>query len=139
MVEFIDGSIIAQIGTHDMRTPIQYALSYPKRLSNDFPRLDLIEAKQLTFEAPDMKAFPCLSYAFEAGRKGGTLAAAMNAANEIAVNAFLDGKIRFGGIPKTIRKVMDEHKNKLNPSLEEVLEADKKAREQAKKVLEELA
>ncbi len=137
MVEFTDGSIMAQIGTHDMRTPIQYALTYPKRLSNSFPRLNLIEAKQLSFEKPNFENFPCLSYAFEAGKKGGTLAAAMNAANEVAVYAFLDKKIKYGEIPEIIRKVMDSHKNKKADSVETVLEYDKKAREKAKKIIEE--
>jgi 1-deoxy-D-xylulose-5-phosphate reductoisomerase len=138
MVEFIDGSIMAQIGTHDMRTPIQYALSYPKRISNNFPRLNLIENNKLTFEKPDLENFPCLKYAFEAGKKAGTLAAAMNAANEVAVNAFLQKKIKFGEIPEIIRKVMDEHKIKKADSIETILEEDKKAREKAREKIEAL-
>ncbi len=137
MIEFVDGSIMAQIGTHDMRMPIQYALSYPKRIPNNFPKLDLIKAKQLTFEAPDYENFPCLKYAFEAGKKGGTLPSAMNAANEIAVYAFLDKKIVYGKIPEIIKKVIDEHKNKKADSIETVLEADKKAREKTRKIIEE--
>ena len=116
MIEFADGSIMAQIGTHDMRTPIQYALTYPKRLSNEFPRLNLFENNNLTFEKPDYKNFPCLGFAFEAGKKQGTLASAMNAANEIAVWSFLDKKIKYGEIPEIIKQVMDLHKNTLNPS-----------------------
>jgi 1-deoxy-D-xylulose-5-phosphate reductoisomerase len=138
MVEFVDGSIMAQIGTHDMRTPIQYALTYPKRISNNFPRLDLTEAKQMTFEKPDFENFPCLGFAFEAGKKQGTLPAAMNAANEIAVYAFLEKKIAFGKIPEIIREVMSEHKNSKADSIETVLEADKKARDKAKKIIQEM-
>jgi len=138
MIEFVDGSIMAQIGTHDMRTPIQYALSYPKRISNKFPRLNLIEAQKMTFEKPDYENFPCLSFAFEAGKIGGTLPAAMNAANEIAVLRFLDKKIKYGQIPEIIKKVMEEHKNRKADSIETVLEADKKAREETKKVIEKL-
>ncbi|MFH1663221.1 MAG: 1-deoxy-D-xylulose-5-phosphate reductoisomerase [archaeon] len=138
MIEFVDGSIMAQIGTHDMRTPIQYALTYPKRLSNNFPRLDLIQAKQMSFEKPDYENFPCLGFAFEAGKKQGTLAAAMNAANEVAVHAFLNKKIKYGKIPEIIKQVMNEHKNKLHPEIETVLEEDKKARKAAEKIIEEL-
>jgi len=138
MVEFVDGSIMAQVGTHDMRTPIQYALTYPKRLSNDFPRLDFFKNNNLTFEKPDFENFPCLGFAFEAGKKQGTLAAAMNAANEIAVHAFLNKKIKYGQIPEIIKQAMDSHKNKLNPSVETVLEEDKKARKTAEKIIEEL-
>ncbi|PIN99157.1 MAG: 1-deoxy-D-xylulose-5-phosphate reductoisomerase [Candidatus Diapherotrites archaeon CG10_big_fil_rev_8_21_14_0_10_31_34] len=137
MIEFVDGSIMAQIGTHDMRTPIQYALSYPKRIPNNFPRLDLFKDNNLTFEKPDLENFPCLKYAFEAGKKGGTLPAVMNAANEIAVWSFLDKKIAFGKIPEIVKEVMDEHKNRKADSIETVLEADKKARETAKKIIEE--
>jgi len=135
MVEFVDGSVMAQIGTHDMRTPIQYALTYPKRLPNSFPRLNFFENNNFTFEKPDFENFPCLKYAFEAGKKGGTLASAMNAANEIAVLAFLDKKIKYGEIPKIIKKVMDEHKNKISPSVEDALNADKKAREKAREFI----
>ncbi|MFH1895110.1 MAG: 1-deoxy-D-xylulose-5-phosphate reductoisomerase [archaeon] len=138
MIEFVDGSIMAQIGTHDMRTPIQYALTYPKRLSNNFPRLDLIQAKQMSFEKPDYENFPCLGFAFEAGKKQGTLAAAMNAANEVAVHAFLNKKIKYGKIPEIIKQVMNEHKNKLHPEIETVLEEDKKARKAAEKIIEEM-
>lgn len=138
MIEFVDGSIMAQIGTHDMRTPIQYALSYPKRIKNNFPRLNLIKNNNFTFEKPDFENFPCLKYAFEAGKKGGTLPAVMNAANEIAVLAFLDKKIVYGKIPEIIKEVMDDHKNKKADSITTVLEEDKKARKETKKVIEEL-
>ncbi len=136
MVEFVDGSIMAQIGTHDMRTPIQYALTYPNRLSNEFPRLNFFENNNFTFEKPDFENFPCLKYAFEAGKKGGTLASAMNATNEIAVFSFLDKKIKYGEIPEIIRKVMEEHKNKMNPSVEDALNADKKARDKAREIIQ---
>ena len=135
MVEFADGSILAQLGLPDMRLPIQYALSYPERWSNDFPKLDFRQYSQLTFAEPDMDTFSCLSLAFEAGRSGGTLPAVLNAANEEAVALFLDGKIKFLQIPQLIEKTMNDHIIISNPSLEEILEADYLAREQVKKLL----
>ena len=137
MVEFIDGSIIAQLGTHDMRTPIQYALSYPERLETFHPMLDLTQTKTLTFESPDFENFPCLRYGFEAVKVGGSYPIVLNAANEETVYCFLKNQIKFGEIPKTIKKVLDSHKFVKHPSLEEVLEIDKKAREQTKKLLSE--
>ncbi|MDO8538125.1 MAG: 1-deoxy-D-xylulose-5-phosphate reductoisomerase [archaeon] len=137
MVEFIDGSILAQLGTHDMRTPIQYALSYPERLETFYPTLDLTQTKTLTFEQPDLENFPCLSYGFEAVKVGGTFPLVLNAANEEVVYAFLKNQIKFGDIPTTIKKVLDSHKLIKHPTLEEVLETDKKIREITRKVLSE--
>lgn len=137
MVEFVDGSIIAQLGTHDMRTPIQYALSFPERLETFHPMLDLTQTKTLTFEKPDLENFPCLQYGFEAVKIGGTYSTVLNAANEETVNAFLKNQIKFGEIPKTIKKVLDQHKLISHPTLEEVLETDKKTREITRKILSE--
>jgi 1-deoxy-D-xylulose-5-phosphate reductoisomerase len=136
MVEFRDGSIIAQLGVHDMRVPIQYALSYPERLeSGGYAFLDLVKTARLDFWAPDYARFPCLKYAYEAGGKGGTLPAVMNAANEVAVGAFLAGAEKFAGIPRTVRAVMDAHRNKKRPDLQDILEADGWAREKARSIL----
>jgi len=131
MVEFKDGSVIAQMGVPDMRIPIQYALSYPKRWANDFPKLNLLEVQELTFEKPRTEVFPSLILAFEAGRQGGTMPAVMNAANEVAVSLFLDGRIRFTDIPTIVEKVMANHDCKNNPGLAEILETDCWAREEA--------
>ena len=136
LVEFQDNSVIAQLGMPDMKLPIQYALSYPKRFSNNSQSLDLAKIKSLEFQEPDFESFPCLNYAYEAGKIGGTLPAVMNAANEAAVYAFLDSKIRFLDIQRLIKKIMDEHKIIKNPDLNEILEADKKTREETKKVIE---
>jgi 1-deoxy-D-xylulose-5-phosphate reductoisomerase len=131
MVEFIDGSIIAQLSTPDMRIPIQYALSYPERLDADFVTTDFIKIGNLTFEPPRTEDFPCLKYAFEAIRTGGTMPAVINGANEVAVNLFLQDKIKFMDIPGTIRQVMDNHKPVMNPELDDLLEADRYARNKA--------
>ncbi len=131
MVEYVDGSIIAQLGSPDMRTPIQLALSYPNRCSNSFPKLDFLKCSQLTFEEPDTKTFRCLQLAYDAISAGGTMAAAMNAANEIAVAAFLNNKISFTDIPNTIERIMQKHNVNMCPSLEDIIEVDRWARELA--------
>lgn len=131
MVEFHDGAIIAQLGIPDMRIPIQYALTYPNRAENDLPRLNLLEVAQLSFEAPDLVKFPCLQMAFDAGQEGGTMPAVMNAANEVAVAAFLQGDIQFTKIPQIIAAVMDAHHNNMIPELPVILEADRWARAKA--------
>lgn len=140
MVEYIDGSIIAQIGVHDMRVPIQYALSYPKRInSGEYAFLDLIKTGAFTFFEPDTKRFPALLYAYEAGKIGGTMPAVMNAANEVAVvEYFLQGKIKFGDIIKAVRHIMDMHMNSIviNPSIRDILQADVWAREYTRSVLD---
>ncbi len=128
MAEFIDGSVIAQLGVPDMRGPISYALGYPGRLKKNIPGLDLSKIGRLTFTEPDAEKFPCLSHAFDALDAGGTMTAVLNAANEVAVQAFLDEKIGFMDIPALIRKVMDGHKPWEPSSVEEVLSADKWAR-----------
>lgn len=129
MVEFIDGSIIAQMGVTDMRIPIQYALTYPNREANKIDKLDLIKLGNLTFEAPDYETFPCLKLALESIKQGGTMPAVLNAANEVAVDLFLREKIKYYDIPILIEKTMSRHNNIIEPSLEEILQSDKWARE----------
>jgi len=128
MVEFADGSVKAQLGAPDMRIPIQYALLEEQRQANHWSRLDFGKVSQLSFLKPDKQKFPCLEYAYEAGKKGGTLPAVLNAANEEVVNQFLKGKFNFDQIAVKIKEVMDKHQNKENPSLEDILSADKWAR-----------
>ena len=131
MVQFIDGTILAQIGEHDMRIPIQYALFYPNRTVNNFPRLDLTKIGQLTFKKANFDKFPCIKLAYKALELGGTMPAVLNGANEIAVNAFLNSKINFLAIPVIIQNTMKEHKPKYNPNINDILDADYWAREKA--------
>lgn len=128
MIEMIDGSVIAQMGVTDMRHAIQYALTYPERHSCQLPPLDLTAISGLHFEAPDLDRFPCIALAYRALREGGTLPAAMNAANEEAVGAFIDEKISLTEIPCIIESVMDAHRNRPVLDIETVLEADRTAR-----------
>lgn len=138
MVEFNDGSVIAQMGLPDMRLPIQYAFSYSERYDNAFGQLDFVKAGTLTFLAPDTEAFPALKIAVECGRQGGTLPCSFNAANEEAVYAFLDGKIKYTDIVKTIEHVVAEHKNILQPALEDIENTDAAARAAAREFLKSL-
>lgn len=131
MVELVDGSVLAQMGPPDMRTPIQYALSWPDRLPRAWSRLGLAACRQLTFEEPRWEDFPCLSLAFEAGRVGGTMPAVLNAANEVAVARFLKQEIGFDGIPGTIRLCMDAHRVVPEPTLADLEAADREARDLA--------
>lgn len=131
MVEFVDGVVMAQLSVTDMRIPIQYAISYPQRLPNRLEAIDFYKLKELHFQRPDTKRFPCLRLAYEAARELGTAPCALNAANEISVREFLRGKLDFLGIPRVIERVMNRHRNKINPSLENILEADNWAREEA--------
>jgi 1-deoxy-D-xylulose-5-phosphate reductoisomerase len=139
MIEMIDGSIIAQLGATDMRHAIQYALTYPERKEAEPAPLDFSKLSQLTFENPDTAKFPCLNLAYKALEKGGTMPAVLNAANEIAVKAFLDGKIRLSEIPKIIENVMNEHEARAASSLEIILENDAWARNRAIMKLEKTA
>jgi 1-deoxy-D-xylulose-5-phosphate reductoisomerase len=129
MVEFVDGSIKAQLGAPDMRIPIQYALLEEDRQANHWNRLDFSKISQFTFLKPDKAKFPCLDYAYEAGKSGGTLPAVLNAANEEAVNQFLKGKFNFDQIAIKIKQITEKHQNKENPSLEDILAADSWARQ----------
>ncbi len=136
LVEFKDNSVLAQLGNPNMRIPIQYALSYPKRLNSNSKKLNLAEIKNLSFSKPDLDLFPCLKYAYDAGKICGTMPAALNAANEIAVYAFLENKIKFLDIPKLVNKMMQEHKLIKNPSLNEILKVDENIREKTKRIIE---
>lgn len=138
MVEFTDGSIIAQVGLPDMRLPIQYALTYPERKASAFPRLDLY-GQSWSFEEPDRSRFPCLELACRAGRAGGTMPACLNAANEIAVELFLAKRIAFGDIPVLIETVMNENEMIAGPAVEDILTADRWTRRRASEVGRELA
>ncbi len=139
MVEFSDGSVKAQLGVPDMRLPIQCALAYPDRMPTPpAPELNLAEIGSLTFGKPDLKRFPCLQHAMDAGREGGTLPAVMAAADEVAVAQFLAGGIGFLDIAKIIGRVMRKHRSVDDPSLEAVLEADAWARAAAKEELAEV-
>ena len=131
LIEMVDNSIIAQMGVTDMRHAIQYALTFPDRKPAALAPLDFANLSQLTFETPDFDKFPCLALAYRALRTGGTLPAAMNAANEIAVRAFLDGKIKLSNISQIIENVMNQHQSQFVANLEIVREADRIARIEA--------
>ena len=135
MIEFVDTSIMAQLGIPDMRVPIAYALSYPDRLDCELPSLDLSQLSRLDFETPDYEKFPCLKLAIDALDAGETLPAVLNAANEIAVQAFLDEQISFKEISEIIRTTMQNHKSKPVTTLEDVLSADRWTREEARKLI----
>ena len=128
MVEFVDGSILAQLGVTDMRLPILYALRYPERRPSHLPRLKLEEVATLTFEPVNREKFPCLGHAYRALEAGGTLATVLNAANEVAVSQFLREAIRFDQIPEVIARAMDRHPARPITSVEDVLEADRAVR-----------
>jgi len=133
MVEFRDGSILAQLSVPDMRYPIQYALTWPRRLPNSMPPTDLARIGSLTFENPDHERFPSLRLAREAGRKGGTMPAVFNAANEIAVARFVDGQIKFPQIFETVERTMGAHRVVASPTLDAIVEADLWARKEAER------
>jgi 1-deoxy-D-xylulose-5-phosphate reductoisomerase len=134
MVEFVDGSMLAQLSTPDMCLPIQYALTYPERAPSDRVQTNLAKLGSLTFEEPDSDRFPSLELARKAGEVGGTLPAVLNAANEMAVEAFVSEKVNFVQIPETVRRTMDRHKVISHPSLDQILEADAWARKEASSV-----
>ncbi|MCU0770283.1 MAG: 1-deoxy-D-xylulose-5-phosphate reductoisomerase [Verrucomicrobia bacterium] len=131
MVEFVDGSILAQLSTPDMCLPIQYALTYPERRASGRVQTDFARLGSLTFEEPDEERFPALALARQAGEAGGTLPAVLNAANEIAVDAFVNRQINFPAIPDLVRQTMMAHRRIENPTLEQILEADAWARREA--------
>jgi 1-deoxy-D-xylulose-5-phosphate reductoisomerase len=139
MIEMVDGSIIAQLGVTDMRLMIQYALTYPDRLPTDLPPLGLDKLARLEFLEPDLERFPCLRLAYEAMREGGTMPAALSAANEIAVAAFLDRRMKFMEIPAVIEATMEAHDTQPCSSIEAVLEADRWARSYAEQLTKDEA
>ncbi len=138
LVEYHDRSIIAQLGLPDMRTPISYAMRYPERMPLDLPSLDLTEVGTLTFCRPDHDRFPCLSLGYESLRVGGTMPAAMNAANEVAVDAFLHEGIRFVEIAEVIRSTMNAHAQRAVACIDDALDADRWAREKAESLVHAL-
>jgi 1-deoxy-D-xylulose-5-phosphate reductoisomerase len=136
IVEFSDRSCIAQLSVPDMKGPIAYALTYPQRLDDVMEGLSLHEVGNLTFKRPETESFPCLSYAYQALESGGTMPAVLNAANEIAVNAFLNGAIRFTDVPVIIKRTMDDHATMPDTDLDVVMEADRWARSKAEEFIE---
>jgi 1-deoxy-D-xylulose-5-phosphate reductoisomerase len=131
LVEFVDGSVMALLSMPDMRLPIQYALTYPNRVETSLPKLSLKDLGGIAFEEPDRERFPCLDLAFEAVRRGGTVPAVLSAADEIAVAAFLDGRVGFSDIYPMLRDVMAAHEARSSETLEAVMEADRWARREA--------
>ena len=136
MVEFIDGSIMAQLSVTDMRIPIQYALSYPRRLASRLPSVDFVKMEAFHFERPDMDAFACLGLAFRAARTGGTMPAVLNAANDVAVDRFTDNSISFTEIPAVVERVLDKHRVMPRPGLDDIKTADAWARAAAVSIIE---
>jgi 1-deoxy-D-xylulose-5-phosphate reductoisomerase len=134
MAELVDGSVIAQLGVTDMRLPIQYAFSYPDRWSAPVPTLDLTRAGRLEFEVPDMTAFPCLRLAYRALESGGSLPVVLNAANEVAVSLFLEGRLAFPSIAHVIEGTMDEHETADVGTLEQLRSVDRMARRRAEEI-----
>lgn len=134
MVEYMDGSVLAQCGLPDMRIPIQYALTYPRRSKNSFPKIDFTKIKELNFMKPDYDRFPGLNLAYAAGKTGGTMPTVYNAANEQAVEMFLHGKIGFAKIPIIIEKAMDKHKSMKVYNIDDILYYDRWARQEAAKL-----
>ncbi|KUO52289.1 MAG: 1-deoxy-D-xylulose 5-phosphate reductoisomerase [Desulfitibacter sp. BRH_c19] len=128
MVRYMDGSILAHLGFPDMRIPIQYALTYPERWENQLKQLDFTEVATLTFEKPDLQKFPSLQLAYNAGKEGGIKPTVLNAANEVAVEMFLKGKIKFLHIPMLVEKSLQKSGQIVNPSLEDILAVDKSTR-----------
>ncbi|MFC1657966.1 1-deoxy-D-xylulose-5-phosphate reductoisomerase [Candidatus Omnitrophota bacterium] len=135
MVEFLDGIILAQLSITDMRIPIQYALTYPGRLENKLKPLDFFKLKKLNFHKPDRKKFPCLGLAIEAAAEGGSLPCVLNAADEVATEAFLNRRIKFVEIPRIIKRVIVRHRKIGNPDLETILACDSWARSEAKRII----
>lgn len=133
MVEFVDGSVIAQLSPPDMKLPIQYALSYPERTPGISPKMDWTRAMSLEFEPPDLDAFPALALGFEVARRGGTSGAVLNAANEVAVERFLDADLAFCDIPRACRSVLDAHDFDPGPTLTELMQLDRWAREETRR------
>jgi len=131
----VDGTVLAQLGVTDMRLPIQYALSHPERWDAAIPGMDWAKAMHLDFDRPDRERFPCLALAYEALEKGGSVPATLNAANEEAVSAFLEGRVPFTAIPDTIREVIDARPAAAIATLEHVLEADAQARRTGREAL----
>jgi len=138
MVEFIDGTLVAQLSITDMRSALLYALSYPERWESRLPRLDLFSLPKLEFLEPDLERFPCITLAYEALRQGASYPAALNASNEIAVSAFLGDRLRFSQIPEVSRRILQSHRPRPIDDIGIVLEVDRDSREEARQVVETL-
>jgi len=138
MIEMVDGSVIAQMGVTDMRHAIQYALTYPERDTCELPPLDLTAVSALHFEAPDVDRFPCIALAYRALASGGTMPTVMNAANEVAVSSFIDGRLSLTDIPQVISSVMDQHATRTATDIQTILDADCSARQIASAEIERL-
>jgi 1-deoxy-D-xylulose-5-phosphate reductoisomerase len=135
MVEFVDGSLKAQLSYPDMRLPIQYALTYPERVENqDLPKLDWTKIKELTFDQPDFKKFPCLEMAIQAAKTGGTAPTALCAADEVAVDLFLQELIKFNDISRLVAGVLREHQSISHPTLDDIMKTERWAEEKARKL-----
>jgi 1-deoxy-D-xylulose-5-phosphate reductoisomerase len=139
LVEFVDGSVVAQMSPPDMKLPIQYALTWPERIEGTTPRLDFSGALSLDFEPPDVEKFPALELGREVARRGGTCGAVLNAANEVAVQRFLDGAMAFRDIPRACRAVLDAHHFDPSPTLDELLRLDRWAREETERWISSLS
>lgn len=136
MVEYVDGSIVAQLGAHDMRVPIQYALTFPEHRPSHWPRLDFAKVSQFTFETPDTDRFPSLRLAYEAGRTGGFAPCVLNAANEVAVEGFLEGRMTFLGMARLVEDVLSVHAPGHPANLDDIFEMDDWARRTAHRIME---
>ncbi len=135
LVEFVDNSVIAQLGNPDMTIPIQYALTYPKRMPSLAKQLDLSDIGKLDFIKPDFERFPCLKMAYDAGIAGGIMPCVLNAANEVAVHAFIDGKIGYTDIPSIVSKMIEGTSQMNHPTLRDILEIDKEAKEKTQQLI----
>ncbi|HID45177.1 MAG TPA: 1-deoxy-D-xylulose-5-phosphate reductoisomerase, partial [Chromatiaceae bacterium] len=135
MVEYVDGSVLAQLGNPDMRTPIAHALAWPERIESGVDSLDLFDVAHLDFEEPDLERFPCLALAFRAIEEGGSMPVILNAANEVAVAAFLDGKCSFVQIPQIIENTMNSLEAESVTDLAVLLSADRRARDAAERLV----
>jgi 1-deoxy-D-xylulose-5-phosphate reductoisomerase len=137
LVQYNDGSIIAQLSDHDMRIPIHFTLHYPKRMQNNFPRINLAKIGQLTFKKLDSKRFPSVNLCYEAIKQGGTVPTVLNAANEVAVNAFLNQGLKFKDIIKVVAMVVNKHQKKINPTRDDIIYYDRETRKLATKICNE--
>jgi len=139
LVEYVDGSVLAQLGNPDMKTPIAHALAWPDRINAGVKRLDLLEIAQLDFESPDLDRFPCLKLAYDAMKMGGTSTAILNAANEVAVAELLNGRIRFTNIAEVVEATLNNVTSNEISTLDDVMADDLTAREYAQSIIKELA
>jgi 1-deoxy-D-xylulose-5-phosphate reductoisomerase len=139
MVDYVDGSVLAQMGNPDMRTPIAYAMAWPERFDSGVTPLNIFEVGHMDFEQPDLQRFPCLRLAYEAIKAGGIMPTVLNAANEVAVEAFLNEQVRFTDIARIIERSMAQFTADTADTLEHILEADRQAREVAHAVIAQLA